>query len=82
MLNVNDLISDNKLSIKVLAMLLGIVGIWANNKFHLGFTPEEVKGAAALDAAFILGLAMHKPAQAAPATAPSAPPAATDPAKS
>lgn len=72
MVNVNDLISDNKLLIKILAIVLGVVGIWANNKFHLGFTPDEVKSAAAMDAAFILGLAIHKTPPDAPA-APSTP---------
>lgn len=71
MLNLNDLLSSNKLAIKIVAAVVGFALVWANRHFNLGMSDTDIHAAAAIDAGLIIGIALHKPTP--PAAAPSAP---------
>ena len=76
MANLSDLLAGNKLVIKIVASLVGVGLLWANRKFNIGMTTDDIHAAAAIDAAFILGVALHKPNAPTPAAPASGDPGA------
>jgi hypothetical protein len=59
-MNINDLLTNNKLAIKIVAALCYVVLLWLNRKFNLGMTKDDIQSAAFVDGSFIIGIALHK----------------------
>lgn len=60
-----EILANNKaLVTKGVAYVIGLGLLWANRKFSVGMTPDDIHSMTAMCAAFIIGVAIHKPAQA------------------